>query len=618
MPLNDTKLWDACVSGKIIKFFQFSTQVGGQTIKKLKPTNPNEMSLCNGIMRLMASEKGGEMPTDRYYRIKNNPKQWIDEMNSYGLTSEEQQKIKEYISNGVLVDQETLMLILMDEDVCGFTLAESNAARKTVAKKQMDKIEELHQEVLNKAKSPAIGNYVWFLLAPSMGYSFSRIHGLAYSFVGLQCVYLATYFPDVYWNTACLRVDAGLEEEAATNYGKIAKAVGNMIANGIHVSLVDINNSEYGFEPDEKNNSILYGLKSLNGVGGEVVQEIIKHRPYSSWQDFLSKVKANKTVMVSLIKAGAFDQFGERKEIMKEYIWSVCEPKKRITLQNFNGLIEKNLVPQELAFEKRVFMFNKLLKKKFKSGDYFLLSDDYYYNFYAQHFDIDLLEPYNGTIAIQEKEWKKIYNKAMEPAKNYFKEHQKEILNVLNDKIFQESWNKYAAGTYSDWEMDSLGMYYHDHSLAHIDLGRYDIVEFNDLAEEPIVDYTFKRNGVEIPIFKTFRIAGTVIAKDDAHSSISLLTIGSGVVTVKMGRDYFAKYNRRISEIMPDGTKKVREAGWFQKGTLVIFNGFRRNNMFIEKTYKKSLYHGLYKITDINNDGSLESTWRRYGEEEDE
>ena len=511
------------------------------------------------------------------------------------------------------------MMILMDKDICHFTLAEANSARKIVGKKQMDKVPELHKKVLEQAPNENFGEYVWeTALKPQMGYSFSYIHSLAYSFVGLQTIYLATYFPSVYWNTACLRVDAGLEEEAATNYGKIAKAVGNMIAHGIHVSLVDINNSEYGFEPDEKNNSILYGLKSLNGVGGEVVQEIIKHRPYSSWQDFLSKVKANKTVMVSLIKAGAFDQFGERKEIMKEYIWSVCEPKKRITLQNFNGLIEKNLVPQELAFEKRVFMFNKLLKKKFKSGDYFLLSDDYYYNFYAQYFDIDLLEPYNGTIAIQEKEWKKIYNKAMEPAKNYFKEHQKEILNVLNDKIFQESWDKYAAGTYSDWEMDSLGMYYHDHSLAHVELGRYDIVEFNDLAEEPIVDYTFKRNGVEILIFKTFRIAGTVIAKDDAHSSISLLTIGSGVVTVKMGRDYFAKYNRRISEIMPDGTKKVREASWFQKGTLVIFNGFRRNNMFIEKTYKKSLYHGLYKITAINNDGSLESTWRRYGEEEDE
>lgn len=621
LPIEDDKIWNAAASGKVLKCFQFDTQVGGQTIRMVKPHSPKEMADCNSAMRLMAAEKGGETPTERYVRMKSDINQWYAEMEKWHLSKEEQKVLEKYYLDTYAspAQQEDMMMILMDKDICHFTLAEANSARKIVGKKQMDKVPELHKKVLEQAPNENFGEYVWeTALKPQMGYSFSYIHSLAYSFVGLQTIYLATYFPSVYWNTACLRVDSGLDEDASSNYYKIAKAVGNMIDRGIKVSLIDINKSQYMFEPDEKNNSILYGLKSLNGVGGEVVQEIIKHRPYSSWQDFLSKVKANKTVMVSLIKAGAFDQFGERKEIMKEYIWSVCEPKKRITLQNFNGLIEKNLVPQELAFEKRVFMFNKLLKKKFKSGDYFLLSDDYYYNFYVQYFDIDLLEPYDGTIAIQEKEWKKIYNKAMEPAKNYFKEHQKEILNVLNDKIFQESWDKYAAGTYSDWEMDSLGMYYHDHSLAHISLDRYDIVEFNDLAEEPIVDYTFKRNGVEIPIFKTFRIAGTVIAKDDAHSSISLLTIGSGVVTVKMGRDYFAKYNRRISEIMTDGTKKVREAGWFQKGTLVIFNGFRRNNMFVEKTYKKSLYHGLYKITAINEDGSLESTWRRYGEEEDE
>lgn len=619
--MNDKKLWESCYRDDILHFFQFESGVGSQTIKSVRPTNPIEMANCNSAMRLVAPEKGGETPTERIIRFKRHPEQLSEEMKSYGLSIEEQHVLEKYYlpANGMPANQEDMMLILMDNNICGFSLAEANAAKKVCAKKILDQIEPLHKKVLERAKSYNLGRYVWeTAIRPQMSYSFSIVHALSYSFIGLQTVYLATYFPPVYWNTACLRVDSGLDEDASSNYNKIAKAVGDISNKGIKVSLIDINKSGYMFEPDEKNNSILYGLKSLNGVGGEVVQEIIKHRPYSSWQDFLSKVKANKTVMVSLIKAGAFDQFGERKEIMKEYIWSVCEPKKRITLQNFNGLIEKNLVPQELAFEKRVFMFNKLLKKKFKSGDYFLLSDDYYYNFYVQYFDIDLLEPYNGTIAIQEKEWKKIYNKAMEPAKNYFKEHQKEILNVLNDKIFQESWNKYAAGTYSDWEMDSLGMYYHDHSLAHIDLGRYDIVEFNDLAEEPIVDYTFKRNGVEIPIFKTFRIAGTVIAKDDAHSSISLLTIGSGVVTVKMGRDYFAKYNRRISEIMPDGTKKVREVGWFQKGTLVIFNGFRRNNMFVEKTYKKSLYHGLYKITAINNDGSLESTWRRYGEEEGE
>ena len=135
------------------------------------------------------------------------------------------------------------------------------------------------------------------------------------------------------------------------------------------------------------------------------------------------------------------------------------------------------------------------------------------------------------------------------------------------------------------------------------------------MPQVPTVEYTFKRNGIEVPIFETCRIAGTVVAKDDIKSTISILTPNSGVVFVKFGRDYYAKYNRRISEVMPDGTKKVREAGYFQKGTLVVVNGYRRNDMFIAKAYSKTPSHQLYKITKIYNDGSFEMTNKRWGEE---
>ena len=107
-----------------------------------------------------------------------------------------------------------------------------------------------------------------------MGYSFSLIHSLAYSYIGLQTVYLATYFPSIYWNCACLRIDAGIEENAGTNYGKIAKAIGNMQNHGIKVMPIDINKSGYAFEPDEENNAILYGFKALNGVNGDSISEI--------------------------------------------------------------------------------------------------------------------------------------------------------------------------------------------------------------------------------------------------------------------------------------------------------------------------------------------------------
>lgn len=589
--------------------------MGGQAIRKLKPVSPNEMSLCNGIMRLMATEKGGEMPTDRYYRMKQDPQQWTDEMYSYGLTAKEQKKIKEYVSNGVLVDQESLMMILMDKDICDFTLAEANAARKTVAKKQMDKIEDLHQKILQSAVNQHMGEYVWLLLAPSMGYSFSRIHGLAYSFVGLQTVYLATYFPSVYWNTACLRVDSGLDEDASSNYNKIAKAVGTVMNRGINVSLIDINKSQYMFEPDEESDTILYGMKALNGCGGDVIQEIVEHRPYSSWQDFVEKIKPNKTVMISLIKAGAFDQFDERKNIMREYVWSVCEPKKRLTLQNFNALIEANLIPQEINFQKRVFVFNKALKANCKFEDYYSLKSDNYYKFYTKFFDVDLLEPLGNKVGIKQKTWKKLYDEAMKPAKEYLKNHQDELLDKLNNSIFDTIWNKYAQGNYSSWEMDSLGMYYHKHELSGVDNKIYEIESFKNLPTSPEVETTFKRKGAEIPIYKLHRIAGTVIAKDDMHSSISVLTVDSGVVTVKMNRDYYAMYNRRISEVQKDGTKKVIEQGWFSKGTLVVLQGIRRGDSFFLKNYKKSAYHQLYKITEIHSNGTVEMTNERVDNE---
>ena len=54
-----------------------------------------------------------------------------------------------------------MMKMLMDENICHFTLAEANAARKIVGKKQMSKIPELRQKVLDQAASPCLGNYVW-------------------------------------------------------------------------------------------------------------------------------------------------------------------------------------------------------------------------------------------------------------------------------------------------------------------------------------------------------------------------------------------------------------------------------------------------------------------------
>lgn len=618
IPYEDPKLWDAIDKADILFLFQLNTSVGGNIVRQLQPRSIEELVACNALMRLMG-EEGEERPADRYERLKTHIGAWENEMDSWGLSKEEQQVIKKYCGAdyGAPSSQEVLMLSLMDENICGFTLAEANAARKTIAKKNMRDIPKLKEMVLSKAKNKKIGEYIWkIVVSPQLGYSFSRIHGYSYSVIACQAAYIATYFPSVIWNTAVLRVMSGLEAEASTNYGKIAKGIGDIKAHGTKVSLLDINKSEYLFSPDIENNAILYGMKAASNLNGDTIDEIISNRPYVSLKDFMEKVPCNKTVMISLIKGGAFDSFGEREDIMEEYIWSVCEPKQRLTMQNFNALIEHNLIPKELEFQKRVFIFNKMLKKECKiNANYFSMNSNYY-EFYEEFFDIDELVPWDRGLAIEQTLWKKLYEESMAPAKEYITKNKKELLEKLNDCLFNEVWEKYAGGNYSSWEIDSVGFYYHNHELENIKSSLYNIVDFNSLSESPQVDYYFKRNGNQIPIFKTMRICGTVIAKEDNKSSISLLTTNSGVVNVKFSRDYYARLNQRISEVGIDGVKHVKEDSWFKKGVMLVVNGFRREKQFVAKSYKKSNSHQCYKILDVKDNGEIEMTHLRYGETE--
>ena len=46
------------------------------------------------------------------------------------------------------------------------------------------------------------------MMLPQMSYSFSEVHALLYSFIGIQTLVIATNYPSIYWNTACLIVNS--------------------------------------------------------------------------------------------------------------------------------------------------------------------------------------------------------------------------------------------------------------------------------------------------------------------------------------------------------------------------------------------------------------------------
>lgn len=590
--LEDHEVWDTVDKADALKLFQLDSMVGRQGTQLVKPRSIEELTAVNALIRLMADE-GEERPMDRYVRHKEHPEQWDNEMDEYGLSKPEKEVLHRHFdkSYGVCYSQEQMMMALMDENICGFDLKGANSARKIVAKKKFDQVESLHEQINENARTEAMAKYTWdIIVKPSLGYSFSQVHGYSYSIVGYQCAWLATKYPEVFWNTACLRVDSGIDDDAQTSYGKISKAVGNMEAKGITVSHVDINRSEYMFMPDEASNSILCGLKALNGVNGQTVEEIVSNRPYTSFDDFYGRVQLDKTSMLSLIKAGAFSCFEPVETTLRKYVRTRCGDKQKLSLSNAPKLVEYQAFPEDLSPQVRTLRFGKSLKSECKiEGGYLSLEKPRYMKFYQQFFDEDDLEMVNGAPCVSEKKWQKMYTAMMRPMKDYIAGHQEELLEIINQEAYQSEWEKCASGNQSTWEMESMGFYTSGHELAGVNQRSIVCVEFSTLPEDPVPTVVKNRYSV----YDTCRIMGTVVAKDDTHTTFTLLTVGSGSVDVKLPRELYASYNKRVK------VGETVEDGWFSRGTHLVVNGYRQGNIFRAKRYKNTPWSLIYKITSV-------------------
>lgn len=650
--IKNPRLWEALENGEVQDVFQFNTAIGIQTAQAIKPHNPAEMTSANALMRLVAPE-GDERPFDRYVRFKKDISLWYKEMDNFGLTKEEQKILEPYYKRdyGVPASQEQLMLMVMDPKISHFTLAESNQCRKVLAKKKVKEIPIIQEKFLSQCPSKKLGEYAWkTMMKPQMSYSFSEVHALLYSFIGIQTLVVATQFPIIYWNTACLIVnsqsieeseeeeevaetcieelsDSNEEEEEedneeeptpkkekkkqkTVNYGKIAIAIGKMEQEGIHISPPDINSSGFTFSPDERNNIIRYGLRGITKVGEDIVKSIIENRPYSSIDDFLSKVKINKPQMINLIKAGAFDGFGNREELMRYYVSEISDTKKRITLQNMKMLIDFGLIPDEYDFQRRVFNFNKYLKKM-KIGTQYYGLDNTAMNFYEKNFDVDFLEPYDteSGFAILQTKWDKIYKTQMDIIRPFIKDNNQLLLNDVNSRLMSDVWNKYCLGSISKWEMDSVSCYFHQHELQDVNYYLCGFSNFFELNEQPEIDRIIEIKGKKIPLFKIYRICGTVLDRDKSKKMVTVLT-REGVVNVRVFGEVFSYYDKQISERGTDGKKHVIEKSVFSRGNKIIITGIRRDNEFVMKKYKNTPYHGIELITKVNEDGTVESQGR--------
>ena len=486
--------------------------------------------------------------------------------------------------------------------------------------------------------------------------SFSKNHTFPYSNICVQEMNLAYHYGKIFWNTSCLTVNAGADENNQNNkntqYGKIAKAIGEIQGRGQIVALPHINKTSFGFKPDLDNNEIIFGLKGIANIGNDIAHSLIEGQPYVSFDDFIKrkmtkpkKNKSKKTIedkvevdvdsegrisagkVITLIKAGCFDNLlnKPREEIMKDFLFKISEPKTKlsmsdiITMDNYNLLnpVDKSTILRYYRFRKYVYQKQFFvgidpehnvkdprkfyyLEPKFAEPYFFanfahLLKEDEHY-----YFDEE------GRTIIKND---KFDSKAYEPLIKEFKEKvltDKKIIDIINDRKFDELWEQKAKGNRSKWEMDSLCFYHGTHELAHVNREKYNLDIFEELPKKPVVSEYTKRGERYIPKFKIYKIIGTVLDRDKNKHTVTILT-PTGVTTIKFYKGQYIFYDKQISHTFEGDSKKtVLENSWFKRGNKILLTGYRRGDRFVPKKYGDSIYrHTVQLIKEIDEEGNL-------------
>lgn len=637
------EMWDMVGRGEITDLFQFDTTVGKEAIKKIKPRSLVELATASSIMRLMIAGDNAEQPIDTYVRYKNDINEWYKCMREdYHLTEEEINIMEKYLLefHGIGATQEDVMVISMDEKVSNFDVKTSNLLRKGISKKDKDLQHKMKTMLFDKGHeigtSDNLLNYVWNeVIGKQLGYSFSINHTTPYACISLQEMNMAYHYPIVYWNTACLSINGGaddsLEDNKSTDYGKIAIAIANMQKDGVVIGLPTINEARFEFVPDAKNNRIIFALKGMNGIGDDVARIIVENRPYSSIEDFCTRLIDAKLVknsqMIKLIKGGCFTELHnkDRKVTMEWYLRNyVFEPCNGLTMQQFNKMKELNFIPDALElplrminfknyvlddeglYEKHINEGKKIPKRGYHDGYYILDSNSqpFFKQYCTEESVVDIKGEY---YIVSEKKFTKEVDSYIQPLKDWMSKET--TLEAYNQKLFEELWKKHAEGSIPHWNMEALCYYDGEHELEHINEKLYGIENFFDLPEEPqpYEWYTRYINGEPkaIPKYKISRIAGVVLNADNSHHLVTILT-KYGVVNVKCNKGAFAFYNKTISEVGEDGKKKRLEESWFKRGNLIIISGYRRDDQFRPLVYADTIYkHTVSLINEVYKDGTI-------------
>ncbi|PID32703.1 hypothetical protein CR956_01085, partial [Candidatus Saccharibacteria bacterium] len=305
LPLDDQKTYELFQRGDTTGVFQLESAGMKRYLRQLHPEKFDD------IIAMVALYRPGPMQfIDSFIKRKHG-----EEKITYLHPGLESSLASTY---GILIYQEQFMQI--SKSWCGFTGGQADTLRKAVGKKKIDLMKKVKPEFVEGAMkvggaSKEIAQTFWDQLEEFANYSFNKSHAACYGLIAYWTAYLKAHYPDAFM--------AALMTSDRDDIDRLAIEMTECRHMNIDVLLPDVNQSfvEFAVVPGE--DKIRFGMAAIKGVGVGAVEEIIRAREqngkFKSVVDFAKQVsssKVNKRVWESLIRGGAFDELGDRSDLL--------------------------------------------------------------------------------------------------------------------------------------------------------------------------------------------------------------------------------------------------------------------------------------------------------------
>ena len=336
--MNDKKVFEETwQSGYTSGVFQFESPGMTSFMKELKPD-----SLEDIIAGVSLYRPGPMDQIPRYIKNKLNPEH-------VEYTHPALEPILN-VTYGCMVYQEQVMQIV--RDLAGYSLGRADLVRRAMGKKKLDVMAKereyfIHGQTdengniiipgcIRNGIDEASANKIFDEMAEFAKYAFNKSHAAAYAVVSYRTAYLKTYYPPEFM-AATLNSFLG-------NLDKVPEYINECKRLNIEILSPSINKSYTKFAV--YGNTIRFGLGSIKNVGIGAVELIVKERKergeYKSFTDFCERISGeavNKKCIESLIKAGAFDEFGKNRATLIASYEGILDTIGNATKKNIQGQV---------------------------------------------------------------------------------------------------------------------------------------------------------------------------------------------------------------------------------------------------------------------------------------